>query len=401
MSTATIDRPTAAELRNQLLEAGDRLRELRTQPADARPETWTTDARDAVSLINTLDAELTSIERSAAPEARGPQAAFDDIREAMQTAGERVTNRDEFRSWAQGGEYRDFPAVEVRTLLDSTTDGGSPGLLLNPGVPILPRPRQRRLFVRDLLTVQQTGLASVPYIRELNPATNETGATAVAEGAPKPEVVMEWEADDAPVRKIAAWIPVTMEILQDAPTLRGYIDTRLAYMLKVREEYQAINGSGTAPNIKGILTFTTQEQAAVAGDVPATIGQAIGKIENVDGSPDGVAMNPLDFWEAMTSRHATQFDGDGVTGLPYTGPPQGWWGLPTVRTRALSQGAAIVADWAMGATLFDRMQTTIRTSDSHDTYFTQNKVAILAEERVALAVHRPDFFVDTVIDTTA
>ena len=46
------------------------------------------------------------------------------------------------------------------------------------------------------------------------------------------------------------------------------------------------------------------------------------------------------------------------------------------------------------------MQTTIRQSDSHDDYFVKNKVAILAEERVALAVFRPDFFVNTTIDIT-
>ena len=43
----------------------------------------------------------------------------------------------------------------------------------------------------------------------------------------------------------------------------------------------------------------------------------------------------------------------------------------------------ILADWAMGATLFDRMQATIRQSDSHDDWFVYNKVAILAEERIA------------------
>ena len=47
------------------------------------------------------------------------------------------------------------------------------------------------------------------------------------------------------------------------------------------------------------------------------------------------------------------------------------------------------------------MQATVRQSDSHDTFFIYNKVAILAEERIALAVHRPDAFVNTTIDTAA
>jgi HK97 family phage major capsid protein len=146
-----------------------------------------------------------------------------------------------------------------------------------------------------------------------------------------------------------------------------------------------------------------QEVAAVAGDVPATIANAIGKIENVDGYPNGIAMNPLDFWGQVATRHANQFDGQGINsgGIPYTAPPMGIWGLPTVRTRSLDEGSAVVGDWRLGATLFDREQTVIRSSDSHDDYFVLNKTAILAEERVALAVHRPDFFCDVTLDLTA
>jgi HK97 family phage major capsid protein len=61
----------------------------------------------------------------------------------------------------------------------------------------------------------------------------------------------------------------------------------------------------------------------------------------------------------------------------------------------------LVGSFRLGATLFDRMAATVRTSDSHSDYFVANKVAILIEERIALAVHRPDFFVETTIDLTA
>ena len=49
----------------------------------------------------------------------------------------------------------------------------------------------------------------------------------------------------------------------------------------------------------------------------------------------------------------------------------------------------------------DIAQATIRQSDSHDDWFVYNKVAILAEERIALAVHREDAFVHVTIDTAA
>jgi HK97 family phage major capsid protein len=252
----------------------------------------------------------------------------------------------------------------------------------------------QRTFIRDVIAVQGTGLSSVPYIREWDPTAYELGASAVEEAGTKPEVDLAFEQDDAPVRKIAAWIPATTEILDDAPTLRGYIDTRLAYMLALREERDIINGDGNQGRIKGILQFTgLQTQGGT--DVPVAIANAIGKVENVEGEADGIAMNPLKYWGAIATRSATAFDGAGDAGnAPFDAPSGTLWGLPVVRTRSLAETKAIVGSWRLGATLFDRMRTTIRVGNQHSTYFVENKVAILAEERVALAVHRPDFFVN-------
>ena len=170
-------------------------------------------------------------------------------------------------------------------------------MLLPQGQPILPTPRQMKLTVRDLIPSTTTTLASVPYVREHTPATDETGASSVGEGIAKPEVVMEWSDQDAPVRKIAAWVPATSEILADAPTLRGYIDGRLRYMLALREQDEILRGNGVSPDLLGILNTTgIQTQTATNNDVPATIADAIAKVELVDGDANGIVMNPGDYW---------------------------------------------------------------------------------------------------------
>jgi HK97 family phage major capsid protein len=292
---------------------------------------------------------------------------------------------------------RGFDGVEVRNLLTSTSAGTSGSNLFVPvGTPFLSQGglQRRRPFVRDLLSVQQTGLASVPYIRELNEVTNEAGATTVSEASAKPEVTMEFQPADAPIRKIAAWVQATNEALDDAPTLQGYIDTRLAYMLMIEEESQIIAGNGTAPNISGILDNSPQTDT---GELYTVIGTAAGKIEAVDGYPDGVVANPVDFWAAVTDRHATQFDGDGNGSAPFGTPVPTVWGLPVIRSRALTSGDALVGAWKLGATLFEKQGVTIRSTDSHASLFTSNTVVILAEERVGLAIHRPNWFVDCTV----
>jgi HK97 family phage major capsid protein len=413
--------PRSAELRSLVEGAAERVSELRSIHADRRPDTWADDIRAASTELLNLDREFSaarSIEdydiRQAAwahavanpvSEARGPSAAFDgDVRREARTAGDRFTARDEYRTLAENtsrGSAR-LPEMEMRTLATTySDDAGSNDSWLPVGTPFLQNARRQNLVIRDLLTVAPTTLSAVPYIRELSPATTELGASAVAQGSAKPEIENTFENDTALIRKIAAWIPVTDEVLWDAPLLAAYINSRLSYMVQVREQQQLLNGSGTDPQIKGILQFSgVQTQATVADDPWGVIGLAAGKVENVDGMATGAVMNPLDFWLGTVERHANLFDGQAVGSAPFGVPSNQVWGLDVVRTRAQTQGSVLVADFAQGAMLLDRMQITVKQSDSHDDYFVKNKVAIVAEERIGLAVHRPDFFVNCTITFT-
>jgi HK97 family phage major capsid protein len=416
------DSSDLAEVRSKLTEAAEYAAGLQAVAADKRDDTWKADVRSALDFIQTMDpvervmsgneARARQDAADAAEKARleelrkrglsGPTAAFVAADEERITPGREVTSHEDFEAFAARGGHG-LLEVEVRTLLLSENSDPAAGVWRPVGQPYM-RPgteRRQRLFVRDLISVQPTGLSSVPYIRELNAATNEGGAATTSEGSAKAEVTMQFVQADAPIRKITAWIPAVTEILADAPTLRGYIDSRLAYMILLREEAQVLAGNGSAPNLRGITETTgTQTQSAVAGDVPATFALAFGKIENVDGDPDGVAMNPLDFWGAVATRHATQFD-NGFGGNAPAELSSISWGERVVRTRALAEGSAIVGSWFLGATLFQREGVSIRIGDQHSDYFVLNKVAILGEERVGLAVHRPDFFVETTIDLTA
>lgn len=402
------EKPQPREVREKMLEAADYLVGLQTVDREKRDANWERDTRSAVSFVHEWDPILVAYES-------GQRGGYGD---AMPTAGTAILSNPEQRSAGHlfiGAEgYSDFAGQhrsgatfyetelrgsllvdnrEVRTQLDS--DAADGGVWRPVGTPsAMPvRYRQQRMFVRDALSVQGTNLPSVPYIRELNATTYEVGASAVSEATAKPEVTMSFEQDDAPIRKIAAWIPATTEIIDDAPTLRGYIDTRLAYMLALREEQQLLNGSGSAPQLKGILQYSGLQTQAFSTDEAITLGLAIGLVENVEGEPDTIAMNPIKYWAMLTRRSANQFDGGFGAGAPFAAPQNGIWGLNVIRTRSLTLNQGLVGSFRLGATMFDRQQTTIRVGNQHSDYFTTNKIAILAEERVGLAVHRPDYFV--------
>jgi HK97 family phage major capsid protein len=368
------------------------------------------DLRSHINFINEFDVVekgLSALERNK-PESRGPSAPAPE-RHIPRTFAERVTADEGYAAFARSGKAgSDSFDIKVegsmfkRNLLESTPGDNAGGYFIPILQPEPPLVRQRRLFVRDLLTVTQTGLGNaIPYILEVNALALEGGASAVAEAGLKPEADMLWRQEIAPVRKIAAWIPMTTEIIEDAPTLRGYVDQRLLYLIALREEFEVLNGDGTGAHIKGIRNFAEKQlQAVVTGDFPATIGMSIAKIENVDGEADGVVCNPLDFWTSATTRHSSQFD-NGFGGNAPAVLSAMTWGLPVVRTRGIESGKALTGAWRLAATLHDREQALIRVGNQHSDFFIYNKVAVLGEERVALANHRPDLFCEATVPAAA
>jgi len=393
--------PTAtAELKEQLLEAGDKIRELRQKPVADRSENWSAEIRETRDSIYALDGEMKVAELL--EDLPGPQGGTQGhAAPEARSAGELFTSHDEIAGWMQRGAQGHSPTVDIerRALLNTvvTADGGA---LLPQGQPFIApgAVRRRRLFVRDVLAGGSTSLNSVPYVRELNPAGLEGGASAVAEASAKPEVSITFDPDDAPVRTIAAWVPLTMQVLEDVPTMRSYVDGRLGYMVMLREEDELLSGPGTGARIRGILNTPGVQTQAFDTDQPTTVGRAIGKVENVDGEADGVAINPVTFWEMATTRYASQFDaGTSNEGSPFGSPPTTLWGLPVIRSRGIAVDTAIVGAWGMGGQVFDRSSVSIRVTDSHASLFTSNQLVVLAESRLALAVHRPDFFVDVAL----
>lgn len=416
----------AAALRDKLKEAASTYTEIRSK------ESLTDEDRQNIRSVANFISEVDPIEKalsrlSAEDEersnrrdaslSRGPRAANDAPAHRSRSAIEQMTEDEDFQKFIRSGRHSDeafsFTAdagsFGQRALLTEgdpitgaygdLTEGA--GTLVGIADPIFVDPRTRRLFLRNLMNAQRTDKPAIPYIQELNPAVNELGASAVGEGQLKPEVTLEFIERISPVRKIAAWVPVTTEIIEDAPMLRAYINTRLDYMIRLREEIQLISGPGTSANLLGIINQVdengdpaVQQQSNVGtNDLPATVAMAIGKLENVDGEADALVINPLTYWAAQASRHATQFDGGaGTAGAP--GQEQNLvWGLPTVRSRGLATGQFLAGWFRAAAMIWDRTDLTIRVGNQHADFMTHNKILVLGEKRLALTVFRPEHFI--------
>lgn len=248
--------------------------------------------------------------------------------------------------------------------------------------PLVPSP-QDETTVGDLMLQGTTDSNVLSYYEE---TTFTNAAAAVAEGDAKPESTLDFTERTDAVRKIATWIPATSEFLEDNAGIRSYIEQRLRFMLEREEEDQLLNGNGTPPNISGVLDRSIQTIGST-NDVDA-IYQAITEVR-VDGQaePTAVVIHPLSWQNIRLSKDQNdQYYGPGPFAADNV---ERLWGLQVRVTPMIAEGTALVGAFRPHAQIFRKGGVRVVASTEHDTYFTENKVAILAEERLALAVYRP------------
>ena len=81
------------------------------------------------------------------------------------------------------------------------------------------------LGVTDVFGQSQTTASQIRYGVE---GTATSGATGVAEGAAKPESTIAMSETTEAIRKFATMLPVSDELLEDAPSIQSYLNDRLA-----------------------------------------------------------------------------------------------------------------------------------------------------------------------------
>jgi HK97 family phage major capsid protein len=287
----------------------------------------------------------------------------------------------------------DIPAADFKTLVSLTTVGPQ-----NERRPLVPMAMEERT-VADLMLQGNTGANTIEYYEEttftVGTAAGAPGAAGpVAEGQVKGELTVGFTLRTESIRKIAQWVPATKEALDDVDFLESQLRGRLAFAVVRAEEQQILSGSGVAPQIAGLLGRSgIQTQAKGADPTPDAIYRGMQKIRGAGGAgfaePSAVVFHPNDWTDIKLLRTA---DGIYIWGNPSDEGPDRIWGLPVRQTTAMTEGTALVGAFRPHAEVIRREGLQITLSTEHASFFVENKVAILAEERLGLAVYRPSAF---------
>jgi len=274
--------------------------------------------------------------------------------------------------------------VDLKTLFERTA-GFAPESVR---IPRVEQYAVRPLMVADLLPVLPTSQAAIKYMEE---TTFTNNAAETAEAGTYGEAALAFTERSVPVEKIAVWLPVTDEQLEDVPSMAAYINNRLAYMLEARLDSQILNGNGTPPNLMGTLNVSgIQTQAKGADPTPDAFYKAFTLLRTVGfAEPDVVFMNPADWQDIRLLRTS---DGIYIFGSPLDPGIERMWGIRVVLSMAVVANTGIVGAYGQYSALYMRRGLDIKVTDSHDTFFIAGKQAIRADMRCAVVHFRPKAF---------
>jgi HK97 family phage major capsid protein len=291
-------------------------------------------------------------------------------------------------AWASPAVEGEWGPLQATTLSEAAGSGGP--LVLpdyQPGVlPLL----FKRLVVADLIAPGTTESNLISYMKE---TTFTNAAATVAEGGPKPESTLVFAAATSAVQKIAHWIPVTEEMLEDFAQTKSIIDARLRLGLDLVEEDQLLNGDGTPPNLRGLMNLAGLTAAQARGadtNADAIFKQMTTIATTVFVMPDGFVINPANWMTIQLTKNAA---GNYLGNGPWApASPPTLWGIPGAVTPSIVANTAFVGAFRSCAQVFRRGGVRVESSNSHASFFTSNLVAVRAEERLALAAYRDAAF---------
>ena len=305
------------------------------------------------------------------------------------SAGQIVTASENVKALSSNIEGAKRISVPVQAALTSidVPDGTIEHHRL-PGIDTLPK---QRLFIRDLIAPGKTQSPAIFWVQQTGFTNN---AAVVPENTTKPYSEIQFSNKMTPVTTVAHIFKASKQILDDFAQLQSTIDAEMRYGLKYVEEQEILFGDGTDAHLHGIIpqasTFSPSfipEKRTPIDDLRLAMLQA--QLARLPAS--GHVLHFIDWAKIELQKDA---NGNYLLANPagLIGPTL--WALPVITTEIDSfVNKFLTGAFSTGAQIFDREETNVVISTENSNDFEKNMISIRCEERLALAVKRPEAFI--------
>ena len=366
------------------------------EKANGEIETAGKESAETRQALDSIGEKLTALgDRMQEIEQKG--SAFFNDTEATKSLGVQFTETKQFEAMRDGTavsarmQIKGGLALQMKTAIVNATGQNQPLVPSDRLAGIIHEPN-RALRMRDVVPTGRTSSNLIEYAKE-NVFTNNAGpqvgqSPEVFENVTKPESAITFTLATSAVTTLAHFIPASKQILDDAPGLASYIDARLMYGLKLKEDDEILNGTGTNGNLTGLWTGKTAYAQTASPHPYSTkldiVRDAIRQCHGSNYQPDVIVLNPQD-WAAIELAKDSQ--GRYLFANPQTAAQPRLWGLPVVLSNTMTAGRFLVIA-SPSCMIFDREDANVQVSMEDSTNFQKNMCTIRAEERLAFVIFR-------------
>jgi HK97 family phage major capsid protein len=262
-----------------------------------------------------------------------------------------------------------------------------PGVILQP---------YNDVHMRNLLP---TGTTNSNVIRHIRDNGGEGGPTMVAEAGTKPQMDRDLSVVDANVRKVATYLRLPEEMIEDIPYITSFLTNVGTEEVLAIEDTQILYGDGTGQNLSGLANagnFTAF--AAGTSIIGASANQfdvlraAQKQMRTLKRTPSFALVSPTDYFDMVSKKDTTNnyiLSGGGNGLVPSLD------GVPIYQLNQITAGDFIVMD-RNSSQIFFRANITTRFYEQDQDNAIKNLVTIVIEERLAL----PIYYVNGIIKGT-
>ena len=302
-----------------------------------------------------------------------------------------VNSKEDIEKFANGEEKKITLKTPVTIATSNTIDavGSASHYLLTAFTGIISPLRKRILTYLQNVSLGSISAPHAMWVEELDEQGNPI---FIAEGAGKPQVSVRYEEREMKVRKIAAFIKVTKEMLRDLPQLISYVQANLTKRIDLATENGLFMGDGTGQTLTGLNEYAT---AFTGGGLTTTnptfadVFRAIAlQVEKANGIASAVFVKP-----DVLAEMDVEKDAEGRYIIPpFRSPLTGneVAGIRLISTNALgvSDPDFIGGDLSVVQVRFREGMTMEMDRAGDD--FTNNKYTILAEQELVQFVSAND-----------
>ena len=258
----------------------------------------------------------------------------------------------------------------------------------------------RDLVIRNLFGAESiSGNALKYFILGAREDNSAPAPGTVSEAAAKPQFHIVESSATVTLQKIAGWFYETDELLEDNAFLASALNARGLFELDARVEAYLLT---TLLGTSGLGAATYAHGGTCSAD---DVFKAMMTVKSASGlDVDAIVMNPADYQRIRLMKDgASGTSGQYYAGGYFYGPygnggvaqQPGLWGVNTIVTPTITSGTVLVGNFKQGGSVITKAGSGARieivTGDHDDAIY--NRVTVVVEERLGLAVRRPAAFV--------